>query len=169
MHKRLLLIFAHPPGHEESLAEFNACVRHTHSVALQVPADKWVCYPDEIRADDLWAQGGFTKRLQPTGEETPWLHHLLAQALLAGYSAIISIGTKCSSLTLATLDDAYQKLESPNCDLVIGSTQHEDYYILGVKFLTPGLFLEKKSTLSEIFSTVLTTAQQLNMRVTLLP
>ncbi|MBA9076477.1 TIGR04282 family arsenosugar biosynthesis glycosyltransferase [Rufibacter quisquiliarum] len=182
MTNRLLLVFVRTPklgkvktrlartvGDAKALQVYEALLQHTHAVAARVAAEKWVCYADEVPEHDAWSDRGFVRQQQPPGDLGTRMLSLFALGLLEGYSSILVIGSDCPGLSSEILEEAFQKLEQPSCDLVMGPAQDGGYYLLGLKCLHPELFLEKPWSTSEVQAATLATALELQLNVALLP
>ena len=51
-------------GEEKALDIYQLLLKHSHEVTVPLEVSKQVYYSDHILEDDLWCEGGFTKKLQ---------------------------------------------------------------------------------------------------------
>ncbi|WP_192820481.1 TIGR04282 family arsenosugar biosynthesis glycosyltransferase [Rufibacter sp. LB8] len=183
MTKPLLLLFVRQPelgkvktrlaktmGPEKALHVYQNLLQHTHTVVKDLAVTKWVCYADAIpQESDLWSKsGGFEPKLQPAFEDLgARMAHFFSLGLVEGYGPIIIIGSDCPGLTPDILQEAFHALETH--DLVLGPAQDGGYYLLGLRFLVPELFLNKPWSTANVLAETLADAKRLGLSVALLP
>lgn len=142
-------------GEEESLKVYRKLLEHTQQVALNVPVDREVWYSDYIDREDEWSPSEFSKKLQKTGDLGDKMLYAFQEGFDSGYDKIVIIGSDCLELNVNHIKDAYQFLDQ--YDVVLGPSADGGYYLLGMKRLIPGLFLDKPWSEPDLYrQTVLT-------------
>ena len=152
---RTLLIFTRNPelgkvktrlasgvGDEAALEIYKFLLKHTVNITQDLTADKQVFYSEKIRANDLWDEERFTKKLQFGPNLGDRMLHAFGAAFRSGYQKAIVIGSDMYDLSQRDLEQAFAALDDH--DFVIGPAEDGGYYLLGMTFLKPELFQHKE-------------------------
>lgn len=150
----LLLIFTRNPelgkvkkrlaskiGNEAALKIYNHLLQHTLEITRNLPAEKWVCYSEEIPQEDIWNKEDFRKKLQQGEDLGERMENAFRSGFASGFSNIIIIGSDLYDFTEADLKKAFTTLQSS--EAVIGPATDGGYYLLGLKSLTSQVFKNK--------------------------
>lgn len=167
--KNLLIIFTRNPelgkvksrlakdvGNETALAIYKDLLQHTHDIALEVNADRFLYYSEAIHTNDMWKETDFHKFVQQGEDLGIKMLNAFKDGFKAGYSNIAIIGSDILELKSDHITQAFNKIESHN--VVLGPALDGGYYLLGLSKLIEPLFKNKawgtetvlKSTLSDL-------------------
>ncbi len=153
--KNLLLIFTRNPelgkvksrlatdvGNETALDIYKFLLNHTKKVTQSLNVDKQVWYSENVTAHDIWDNSIYTKYEQVQSDDLGTrMLHAFEQGFKDGYSNIIVIGSDLHDLSTKDLDNAFKLLQ--NNQAVIGPATDGGFYLLGLSFLIPELFIHK--------------------------
>lgn len=123
-------------GEEKALQIYKALLAHTRKVSLQVSANRYLFYHEQIKNDE-WLEEDFKKRLQHEGDLGEKMSDAFDQVLHYHNKAII-IGSDCPQISSTIINEAYTYVDDH--DLVIGATYDGGYYLLGMKVLNTDIF-----------------------------
>ena len=167
--KNLLIIFTRNPelgkvksrlakdvGNETALAIYKDLLQHTHDIALEVNADRFLYYSEAIHNNDMWKETNFHKFVQQGEDLGIKMLNAFKDGFKAGYSNIAIIGSDILELKSDQITQAFNEIESH--DVVLGPALDGGYYLLGLSKLIEPLFKNKawgtetvlKSTLSDL-------------------
>jgi uncharacterized protein len=180
MSKEALLIFVKKPepgkvktrlaksiGDEKAIMIYHHLLGRTLEITRGLLQDKFVFYHPEIVYNDLWAEEGYYKRQQASGnlgEKMKAGFHSLFQQ---GYGRVCVIGSDCYTLTTGILEDAFNSLNEH--DVCIGPSEDGGYYLLGMKRLHSDFFTNKTWSTNSVFTATMADAARLNLSVCRLP
>ena len=88
-------------------------------------------------------------------------------AFNSGVDRALIIGTDCPDLNASLLEQAFCELE--HHDLVLGPASDGGYYLIGMRYLIPQLFIDIAWSTATVLERTLAIAEQLNLAVALLP
>lgn len=178
--ENLLLIFIKNPekgyvktrlarsiGDDQALKVYRRLLSMTKSVTDQLHIDRQVWYSDFIDNDDLWSNGEYDKRLQSGEGLGERMKDAFRRAFAKGYKNVVIIGSDCSGLTSALVEDAF-KLLGDN-DVVVGPSKDGGYYLLGMSSFYPRLFNDISWSTSEVIEQTLDQVKELKLSFTSLP
>lgn len=153
--KKALIIFVRNPelgkcktrlakiiGEQNALEVYKHLLKHTASIAKQVPADRYVFYSEHIKREDFWENGVFRKKLQKGNTLGERMHNAFIDLLAMGYQKVSIIGSDLLDLDAELIVKAFDTLDV--CDVVMGPAQDGGYYLLAMKKLHPKIFLNKE-------------------------
>ncbi len=152
-------------GEERALVIYKALLAHTLGITEGLPCHKKVFYTDFIDENDFWK--GYQKNLQAEGDLGDKMKAAFAQAFQEGYEQVVIIGSDCFELTTQDIEKAFEALQSSQ--VVIGSAPDGGYYLLGMTYLIPQIFEQKKWSTADVFPSTLADLKQLNIEPVLLP
>ena len=181
-----LLVFAREPvlgrvktrlaadiGAEAALAVYRELLALTAAAvaAAQVPATVWLAEaptppasPHRPRPE--WP--GLPWRVQPAADSLgARMAYAFGEALAAGATRVVVIGTDCPGLSAELLRQAFDALHT--ADLVVGPADDGGYYLLGLHKLQPSLFENKNWSTATVLPDTLADAARLGWRVAQLP
>jgi hypothetical protein len=117
-------------GDEVALGVYKDLIEKCRNEAIQVNANRYLFYSDEIR-EDGWSQADFIKKLQSKGDLGNKMQDAFREVFNTGDSKTLIIGSDCFDLTAEIIERAFEKLAVN--DIVIGPANDGGYYLLGMK------------------------------------
>lgn len=136
-------------GDQEALRIYNTLLAHTRRIALTVEVRRYLFYSNFIDPADEWPSSQFDKQLQPQGDLGNRMLQAFELALRENEAAII-VGSDCPGLNTDILQTAFEQLRQH--DFVIGPAQDGGYYLLGMRQVSPYLFLDMTWSTSHVFT-----------------
>jgi uncharacterized protein len=97
------------------------------------------------------------------------LDHALTHCLQGGTRQAVVMDSDSPNLPLATLQQAFQTLDDPAVDVVIGPCDDGGYYLIGLKAPCPSLFREVTMSTATVRADTQQRAQEHGLRVACLP
>jgi uncharacterized protein len=91
----------------------------------------------------------------------------ISSACQSGAERVVLIGTDCPDLTVEILAQAFEQLE--NSDLVLGAAVDGGYYLIGMCYPQPKLFVDIDWGTDRVLQQTIAVAQQLNLAISYLP
>jgi hypothetical protein len=116
-----------------------------------------------------FAPPGFAFTPQVGADLGERLDHVLTHCLRNGYGQAVVMDSDSPSLPLSVLEQAFQKLENPDVDLVLGPCEDGGYYLIGLKSPCPALFQEIAWSTSAVTAETLQRAEERGLSVARLP
>lgn len=127
-----------------------------------------VCFAGgELSVMAQWLGPDFVYKPQAEGDLGVRMARSLASALQGTERSVI-IGTDCPGLNASILAAAFEQLQL-SYDLVLGPAVDGGYYLLGLRYFIPELFIGINWGTSEVLQQTMAIAQQLNLSVNYLP
>jgi uncharacterized protein len=169
MKQNLLLIFIRNPelgkvktrlaaaiGDKNALEIYQFLLLHTRNAVQDLSFDKRVMYSDEIIDNDIWSNEIFDKQVQFGQDLGTRMKNAFADGFDQDYDKIVIIGSDLYDLETANILEAFDKLDTS--DVVLGPAKDGGYYLLGLKNIPNGIFINKnwgtnsvlKDTLADI-------------------
>lgn len=158
--KKALIIFVRPPewgkvktrlaaqiGNDAALLIYKKLLAHTKSIALGTNADVFVFATEKLN-DDYWKE--FSISVQKGATLGDKMLDAFETVLNKGYHKIVIIGSDCPELTVAQVEQAFDKLATH--DMVIGPAKDGGYYLLGMKKLFASVFFNKAWSTASVFA-----------------
>ena len=155
MNENLILIFTRNPelgkvktrlaatiGNKNALEIYEFLLNHTDSIVKNIAANKRVLYSEEINRHDIWDNSIYQKQEQFGQDLGARMKNAFANAFEDLYKKVVIIGTDLYDLESSDIETAFEKLN--NHDVVIGPAIDGGYYLLGLKFIPDGIFINKK-------------------------
>lgn len=178
--KQALIIFVRKPelgkvktrlaatvGNEKALEIYKTLLQHTHTVAEQVEADKFVFYHQQTEENDIWSKDGFTKKLQSNADLGKKMSDAFSEVFNAGFGQAVIIGSDCLQLQAQVIEDAFAILQYK--DLVIGPANDGGYYLLGMKKMHEFIFRNKDWSTDSVLKQTFEDIARHQLSVGLLP
>lgn len=178
--KQALIIFVRKPelgkvktrlaatvGNEKALEIYKTLLQHTHTVAEQVEADKFVFYHQQTEENDIWSKDGFTKKLQSNADLGKKMSDAFSEVFNAGFGQAVIIGSDCLQLQAQVIEDAFAILQYK--DLVIGPANDGGYYLLGMKKMHEFIFRNKDWSTDSVLKQTFEDVARHQLSVGLLP
>lgn len=163
MQENLILIFTRNPelgkvktrlaegiGDRNALEIYEILLNHTNEIVKEIKSSKRVYYSEEINRDDIWDNAIYEKKLQFGNNLGARMRNAFDEGFQDNYKKIVIIGTDLYDLEVSDIDNAFEKLDKH--DVVIGPAQDGGYYLLGLKFVPQGIFINKFWGTSSVFS-----------------
>lgn len=160
--KNLIIVFTRNPelgkvktrlaasiGNENALEIYKYLLNHTKNVLLQVIAEKYVFYSEEISENDIWDTIFFQKKLQKGNDLGEKMKNAFAEGFSAGFEKIVIVGSDMFDLETSDIETAFGRLE--NNDVVIGPAADGGYYLLGLNYMITDLFENKNWSTETVF------------------
>ncbi len=126
-------------GDDKALAIYLELLGITRTVAVAIPAGRFLFYSNFIPQSDDWPDALFQKHLQSSGDLGARMEAAFQLALETHQKAVI-IGSDCPELSPAIIEQAFTQLD--HCDAVLGPANDGGYYLLGLKNVIPTVFRE---------------------------
>lgn len=174
MQENLIIIFARNPklgkvktrlantiGDFAALKTYKILMKHTANVVEKSNAEKIVFYSEYIDNNDVWAKIKCKKVKQSEGDLGEKMQTAFEYAFELGHKKIVIIGSDVYSLKTEHIDSAFTQLETH--DVVIGPAHDGGYYLLGLNFIIPELFEQKKWGTSSVLENTLADLNELNV------
>ena len=174
MQENLIIIFARNPklgkvktrlaktiGDFAALETYKILMKHTANVVEKNNAEKIVFYSEYINNNDVWAKIKCKKVKQSEGDLGEKMQTAFEYAFELGYKKIVIIGSDVYSLKTEHIDSAFTQLQTH--DVVIGPAHDGGYYLLGLNFIIPELFEQKKWGTSSVLENTLADLNELNV------
>jgi uncharacterized protein len=152
-------------GNEKALAIYNKLLQHTHTITVDVPADKFVFYADDVPEHDLW-NGYYKLQQQQTQDLGERMLHAFKHVFTLGYNKVCIIGSDCYELNTTTIINAFSSLHEK--DVVIGPANDGGYYLLGLHKPEAALFDGIRWSTNTVLQTTLEKTHRLQLSYTLL-
>jgi uncharacterized protein len=180
MEKQLLIIFvnnliggkvkagfAQSMGEKKALEVYKLLLKHTRNIAIPLPCEKIVYYSDFIPVIDEWQLVGFKQGLQKGVDLAERMRNAFADAFVGGYKEVVVIGNDCFQLTSKLIDKGFDELK--NHDVVLGPSNNDGYYLLGMKRVHGKLFKKKGEGLDPCFKNIVQDLDELQLSYSFLP
>ena len=174
MQGNLIMIFARNPklgkvktrlaktiGDFAALETYKILMKHTANVVEKSNAEKIVFYSEYIDNNDVWAKIKCKKVKQSEGDLGEKMQTAFEYAFELGHKKIVIIGSDVYSLKTEHIDSAFTQLQTH--DVVIGPAHDGGYYLLGLNFIIPELFEQKKWGTSSVLENTLADLNELNV------
>ncbi len=181
---RALLIFArHPsPGRvktrlspflspQEAAQLYDCMVRDLVARTAALGVDRYLLYEEGEGAEAYFREVGSGLLLIP--QQGVGLGERLANAFTTlfsrGYGTLAVVGTDSPDLPLPFIQQAYERLESGEADVLLGPTEDGGYYLLALRGEEPELFREVPWSTEQVLEVTLQRAAEAGLRCELLP
>lgn len=115
-----------------------------------------------------WLGSNFVYKPQSEGDLGKRMARSLSLAFQAGTDCAVIIGTDCPGLSAPLLAKAFDLLHL-SYELVLGPAVDGGYYLLGLRYFIPELFVGINWGTAEVLQQTMTIAKQLNLSVICLP
>ncbi len=173
MDERLILIFTRNPelgkvktrlaasiGNENALEVYRFLLNHTQKTVHDIKASKRVLYADDINQNDIWDNELYEKGTQFGQDLGTRMRNAFAEGFDQEYNKIVIIGTDLFDLEASDIEEAFQQLDYN--DVVIGPAEDGGYYLLGLKFIPKGIFINKNWSTNTVLPDTLKDIKNLN-------
>lgn len=162
-------------GSEGAALLHRRMTEHTTSIARDAcearAANDWritVCYTGARRQDfRAWLGSDLHYQLQPSGDLGDRLRWAFKTALQNGVKSVIAIGTDVPGCTSNTLHQALENLRDH--DVVLGPAVDGGYYLIGMKFFHPELFVAIDWGTEHVYKQTCAIIKRLGLKVAKLP
>ncbi len=176
MHDDLILIFTRNPelgkvktrlakgiGDKNALEIYEILLNHTNQIVKEVSVSRRVLYSEEINRDDIWDNAIYQKKTQFGNDLGARMRNAFAEGFEEDYKKIVIIGTDLYDLEASDIENAFEKLDYH--DIVVGPAQDGGYYLLGLKYIPKGIFINKHWGTSSVLSDTLDDIEGLNFHL----
>jgi len=157
---------------EEAAALYRCLLLDTLDLMAQVPCvQPIVAYtPASARPTlEAIAPPGFEFMAQRGDTLSDRLAHVMADCHQRGYGQFAALDSDSPTLPLSYLVKAFDLLDDPTNDVVIGPCDDGGYYLIGMRKPYPELFLGIVTSTSAVTAETLDRAERAGLRVALLP
>ncbi len=96
------------------------------------------------------------------------IHHAFVDLFHKGYEEILVVGSDCPTISLSTMNQAYEHLNAGTYDVVLGPSSDGGYYLIGLKNPIELLFKEIPWSTEWVLKNTVTRADKLGLKVALL-
>ncbi len=93
------------------------------------------------------------------------LAHVLSEALRQGYEQVVAINADGPTLPAHLIADAFDQLDAPDVDVVLGPTEDGGYYLIGWKQPHPRLVTDVEMSTPSVLNDTLRVAHELGLEV----
>lgn len=153
-------------GDENALDIYKNLLQHTKDIALQVNADKFLFYSNEINENDQWENTIFNKKVQFGDNLGIRMNTAFSEVFALKYDSVCIIGSDCYDLNAEIVNSAFKNLE--NNDFVVGPTFDGGYYLLGMNQQNDRVFEEVAWSTESVFETTISRIKETNKSVFIL-
>lgn len=150
-------------GPDKALEVYEFLLHHSQKITAPLKVHKEVYYSNHIAENDLWNEGGFSKKVQVKGDLGEKMHAAFIEAFNEGYKKVIIIGSDLYDISSADIETAFKDLEDH--DYVLGPAQDGGYYLLGMKALNSNLFRNKQWSTSSVYEDTIKNMQDGSLKV----
>ncbi|MGB3775912.1 MAG: TIGR04282 family arsenosugar biosynthesis glycosyltransferase [Leeuwenhoekiella sp.] len=140
-------------GDESALRIYKFLLEHTAASTQKLKADKFVFYTENIRANDIWDDNRFTKRLQEGEDLGEKMQNAFTALFNSGYKKVMIVGSDLYDLKQQDIEEAFSRLDTN--DYVIGPAKDGGYYLLGMKTINTAVFNNKDWSTASVFEDTL--------------
>lgn len=178
--KSVLLIFVKNPqkgkvktrlaeavGEEKALQVYYRLLGITRKITASLDCDREVWYSHDIDDEDLWASGGYEKRLQTGDDLGERMRVAFRDVFAGGYEKAVIIGSDCAELTQEIIENAFRALDDHQ--VVIGPSRDGGYYLLGMTAFWPDLFSGITWSTPTVYQQTRARIENLGLSLQLLP
>lgn len=137
-------------GDDKTFQVYKFLLQYTRDIALTCNCSHFVFYSSYVHINDVFDDNLFTKFVQEGKDLGERMMNAFKKVFALGCKKVCIIGSDCYELQTETLNEAFEKLN--NHDVVIGPASDGGYYLLGMKQLYMGLFLQKDWGTSSVFA-----------------
>ncbi len=176
MQENLILIFTRNPelgkvktrlaegiGDKNALEIYEFLLNHTNEIVKEIRVSKRVLYSEEINRDDIWDNAIYQKKIQFGNDLGARMRNAFAEGFEDDYKKIVIIGTDLYDLEASDIENALDKLDKH--DIVIGPADDGGYYLLGLKYIPKGIFINKNWGTSSVLNDTLNDIEGLNFHL----
>jgi rSAM/selenodomain-associated transferase 1 len=153
-------------GDTNALDIYKNLLQHTKELALQVNADKFLFYSNQINENDQWENTIFNKKLQIGNDLGVRMNTAFSEVFALKYDSVCIIGSDCYELNAETVNAAFKSLE--NNDFVVGPTFDGGYYLLGMNQQNDHVFEEVAWSTELVFETTISRIKETEKSVFIL-
>ncbi len=154
-------------GNENALKVYQLLLQHTLMVTSPLQVDKAVFYSNYIPLSDKWQENHFIRRLQRGNDLGERMQNAFEEMFEKGYESIVIIGSDCKDLNTGHLLQSFSLLKKK--EVVIGPANDGGYYLLGMKNLHAGIFMNKNWSNAALLNQTIETIEALKLSFALLP
>lgn len=154
-------------GSTGALNIYKKLLHLTLQSAIKIPVSRQLWYSSYIDYEDAWDQEKFGKFLQEGDDLGVRMKKAFAQAFDEGFEKVVIIGSDCPDVTPEILQQAFSYLDEK--PVVIGPAHDGGYYLLGMRYFIPSLFLDKSWSTKRVYTQTIETLKQLNVKFEVLP
>ncbi len=161
-----------PFSAEEATRLYEALLQDTLTLARAVPGvTPYVAYSPADRHSKAYFQKVapdfqlISQRGLDLGER---LDHVLSSGLLLGYEQVVAMNSDSPTLPVQFLEEAFQRLDDPFTDVVLGPCLDGGYYLIGWKRPHPWLVREVEMSTERVLAQTLRIAAEEGLQVALL-
>jgi hypothetical protein len=134
-------------GNENALKIYSVLVKHTHDLASQIAAKKYLFFSDFQEYSEEWSD--YSLKTQSGSDLGLRMFNAISEVKKEGAERIVVLGTDCYELTADIISDAFERLE--NNDYCIGPAIDGGYYLIGTTNPDESVFLGKEWSTDTVF------------------
>lgn len=156
-------------GNDNALKVYLHLLNYTNLICQDLALDKIVFYSHFIPDQDaIFNKNLYQYQLQHMDTDLgKRMYEAFAWAFAQGYERALIIGSDCRDLTSDILQEAATQLA--NHDFVLGRAVDGGYYLLGMGYAEPALFVQKTWSTSSVAADTLRDIERLGKSCYLLP
>jgi len=154
-------------GEDKAIAVYKFLLEYTKDVTISCKYSLFVFYSHYIHINDVFDDNVFSKHVQEGNDLGEKMKNAFQKVFELGCKNVCIIGSDCYELQTEIVQEAFEKL--PEKDIVIGPATDGGYYLLGMKKLYPGLFINKDWGTSAVLDDTLETIKKTGLSSSQLP
>ena len=156
-------------GDDMALKMYGILVRWTRDQAagLENSVTRYVYYSEETVPEGDFTEQIFRQRTQAGKDLGERMHNAFEEVFAAGHDRIIIIGSDCPGVTTEYLQRAFEQLT--DTDAVIGPALDGGYTLLGLRKLSPTLFVDMDWSTDRVLPATVARCKELGWSVQQLP
>jgi rSAM/selenodomain-associated transferase 1 len=151
-------------GDKDAMKIYMVLLEHTHKLANQIEAKKYLYFSDFIENDEKW--NTYERKVQNGEDLGLRMFNAISEVKKDGFEQIVVLGTDCYELTVDIIIEAFDKLE--NNDYCIGPALDGGYYLIGTKKPDVDVFLGKEWSTETVFREAKQSVQDLGKKLAIL-
>ena len=136
-------------GDEKALEIYIQLIDYTAKISKEVEADKFIYSTDILTDKERWKSANTFFSIQSQGDLGDKMNNAIQNVLGQGYEKVIVIGSDCAELNSDDINTAFNQLSS--VDYTLGPALDGGYYLIGMKKVSPTLFLKMNWSTESVF------------------
>ena len=128
-------------GDYNALKVYQHLLQHTMEITYNLDVDKYVFYNEFIPTADEWPTSTYQKELQKGTHLGEKMNSAFRQGFDEGFHKVLLMMPDCPKMSDTIIEKAFKSLDEN--DVVIGPTDDNGFYLLGMKKYIPDIFKNK--------------------------
>lgn len=128
-------------GDYNALKIYQHLLEHTMEITYDIDMDRFIYYSEFIPTRDEWPSVFYQKELQKGEHLGEKMKNAFSQVFDEGYKKVVLIMPDCPKMTDTIIEKSFKVLDTHDC--VIGPTNDDGFYLIGMKGYFPEIFEDK--------------------------